>query len=102
VDDDFTADLQARTLAAFRLKPWHAGLARPPLRVRIWRAVTFSYRRRGGAVDWRPWNAAEAAYRAQREAFEAALPGRAAEVAGQLSEGLPDGLRFEWTQEPGP
>ena len=73
----------------------------PPLRVRFWRAVTFAYRR-GKAVDWRSYNAAEAEYLASQEAFKAALPGRAQEIADDLSGMLPDGMRFEWRPDETP
>ena len=95
-DEEFAAVLQSQVLAAFGLKPWQAGLEPPPLRIRFWRAVTFAYRR-GKAIDWRSYNAAEAEYRAQMEAYAAGLPGRAQEIADELSGMLPDGMRFEWT-----
>src|SRR6185437_16112544 len=92
-------ELQASILRAYGLKPWDAGLVPVPLRVRLWRAVTLAYRR-GKAIDWRSYNAAEAEARAAHDAFLAALPGRAQEIADQISEGLPDGtLRFEWGPE---
>lgn len=97
-DDDFAAHVQAATLRAFGLKARDAGLAPVPLRVRMWRRLTFSYRR-GKAIDWRSYNAAEAEYHARQEAFAEALPGRMQEIAGQVSEGLPEGLRFEWEPE---
>lgn len=96
-EDEFAAQLSARTLEAFGLKAWDAGLAPVPLRVRFWRRLTFAYRR-GKVVDWTSYNAAEADYRARQEAYAAALPGRMQEIAEQVSEGLPDGLRFEWTE----
>ena len=97
-DEEFAAMLQRQVCAAFGLEPWDAGLEPVPLRVRFWRAVTFSYRR-GKAVDWRSYNAAEAGYLAREQAYEAALPGRAQEIADQLSGMLPDGMRFEWAAE---
>lgn len=97
-DEEFAAMLQRQVCAAFGLEPWDAGLEPVPLRVRFWRAVTFSYRR-GKAVDWRSYNAAEAGYLAREQAYEAALPGRAQEIADQLSGMLPDGMRFEWVAE---
>lgn len=87
--------VQAQVLRAFGLKPWDAGLAAVPLRIRIWRAVTRAYQR-GKAIDWRSYNAADAAARAAIEAYKAALPGRAQEIADELSEDLPPGMRFEW------
>ncbi len=87
-------DVQAAVLRAFGLKPWDAGLAPVPLRARIWRRLTFAYRR-GKAVDWRSYNAAEAEARAADEAYQAALPGRMREIVDRLSEGLPEGLRFD-------
>jgi len=100
-EDGSAAQFRAMTLAAFGLKPWDIGTAPVPLRVRVWRAVTFAYRR-GKAVDWRSYNAVEAEYRARQEEFEAALPGRAQTVADQLSGILPAGLRFEWGVTPEP
>jgi len=97
-EEEFAAALRSQVLAAFGLKPWDAGLEPAPLRVRFWRAVTFAYRR-GKAVDWRSYNAAEAGYLAREQAYEAALPGRVQEIADQLSGMLPDGMRFEWTAE---
>ena len=94
-EEEFAAMLRSQTLAAFGLKAHDAGLAPVPWHVRAWRAVTFAYRR-GKAVDWRSYNAAEAECRARDEAFRAALPGRAQEVADQLSGMLPEGMRFEW------
>jgi hypothetical protein len=93
-DKEFTAHVREATLRAFDLKPWDAGLAPVPLRVRIWRKLTFAYRR-GKAVDWSGYNPAEAEARAADEAYRAALPGRMRAVADLLGEGLPDGLRFE-------
>jgi hypothetical protein len=91
-------EIQAHILAAFGVKPWDAGVAPVPLRIRIWRALTFAYRR-GKAIDWRSWNEAEAHARAAEEAFKAALPGRLQDIADDLSEGLPDGMRFEWAPD---
>ena len=89
-------DLQAQILRAFGLHPWDITSAvRPPLRVRLWRAVTFA-RRRGKVIDWSSYEAAEAEARAAEAEYLAALPGRMAEIADRLSEGLPDGMRFEW------
>jgi hypothetical protein len=89
-------DLQAQILAAFGLKPWDITSAiRPPIRVRLWRAVTFA-RRRGKVIDWRSYEAAEAERLAGEAEYLSALPGRMAEIAEYLSGGLPDGLRFEW------
>lgn len=97
-DEELTSaeQIQACTLEAFGLKPWNIGAAPVPWRVRVWRRVTFAYRR-GKAIDWRSYNAAEAEMRARDEAYRAALPDRMQEIADQLSEGLPDGMRFEWT-----
>jgi hypothetical protein len=100
-EDRLAARLREQVLDAFGLEAWDAGLSPAPLRVRIWRKVTFAYRR-GKAIDWRSYNAAEAEYRAREEAFKAELPGRAQEVADQLSELLPDGMRFEWGLEEKP
>ena len=101
-EEEFAAMLRSQVLAAFGLEPWEAGLEPPPLRVRFWRAVTFAYRR-GKVVDWRSYNAAEAEYRERQEAFEAALPERAQEIADEISEMLlPDGMRFEWRPEETP
>jgi hypothetical protein len=94
-DGEFAAMLQRQILGAFDLKPWDAGLEPEPLRVRAWRAVTLA-RRRGKAIDWRSYNAAEAEFRAREEAYVTALPGRVQEIADRLSEGLPDGIRFEF------
>lgn len=96
--DEFADQIRAQTLAAFGLEEYDIGMAPVPLHVRIWRAVTFAYRR-GRAVDWRSYNAAEAEYQAREQAYVAALPGRVQEIAGQLSDALPDGLRFEWTSD---
>lgn len=90
---------QAQVLRAFGLKPWDITSAiRPPLRDRFWRAVTFA-RRRGKVIDWGPYEAAEAQYLVAETEYRVALPGRMAEIAEQLSEGLPDGLRFEWSTD---
>jgi hypothetical protein len=98
-DDAFAERLREQTLKVFGLKPWDiTATVRPPRRVRLWRAVTFA-RRRGKVVDWGPYEAAEAEAREADEAFAAGLPGRLAEIAGQLGKELPDGLRFEWTAE---
>jgi hypothetical protein len=95
----FRSQLQRQALEAFGVRPWHYGLAPVPLRVRIWRKLTFAYRR-GTAIDWRSYNAAEAEARAREAAFVAAMPGRAQAVADGLNERfahvLPDGLRFEF------
>ena len=89
-------ELRAHVLKAFGLKPWDITSAvRPPLRVRLWRKVTFA-RRRGKVIDWSSYEAAEAEMLARDAEYRAALPGRMAEIADQLSEGLPDGMRFEW------
>jgi hypothetical protein len=100
-EEEFAAQLRSQVLDAFGLKPWKIGLAPVPLRVRVWRAVTFAYRR-GRAVDWSSYNAAEAEYRERQEAFRAALPGRMQEVADKLSELLPEGMRFEYGPEETP
>jgi hypothetical protein len=99
-NDKSAALLQRQVCAAFGLKPWDAGLERPPLRVRIWRAVTFAYRR-GRAFDWSRYNAAEAGYLARQEAYMAALTGHMQAVADQLGGLLPDGMRFEWAGDDG-
>jgi hypothetical protein len=88
-------DIRQRILRAYGLKAWQAGVAPVPWPVRLWRAVTFAYRR-GKAIDWRSYNAAEKQAREQREAFAAALPERAREIAADLSRLLPDGMTFEW------
>jgi hypothetical protein len=95
--EEFAAHLREQVLGAFDVKAWDAGLATVPLRVRIWRKITFAYRR-GKAIDWAPYNKTEAEYRACEEAYRAALPGRMREITDRLSEGLPDGMRFEWTE----
>lgn len=87
--------VRSQVLAAFGLKEWQIGAAPVPWYARIWRAVTFAYRR-GKAVDWRSYNAAEAEYRAREQAYVAALPGRAQEIADQFSGMLPEDMRFEW------
>ena len=87
--------VRSQVLAAFGLKEWQIGAAPVPWYARIWRAVTFAYRR-GKAVDWRRYNAAEAEYRAREQAYVAALPGRAREIADQFSGMLPEDMRFEW------
>ena len=97
--DEMAEAVQAQVLRAFGLKPWDAGLAPVPLRVRIWRTITRAYQR-GKAIDWRSYNAAEAEARAATEAYKAALPGRAQEIADNLSAGLPDGMRFEFEWVP--
>jgi hypothetical protein len=94
-DEEFADFVRARTLGAFGLKAWRAGLAPVPLHVRIWRAVTSAYRR-GRAVDWSSCNTAETEFRERQRAFAADLPGRAHAIADLLSESLPDGLRFEY------
>lgn len=96
-EGEFAARLQRQTLGAFGLKAWDAGLAPVPWHVRLWRAVTFA-RRRGkvSPVDWESYNAAEGAFRQERERFEASIYDTAREVGERLSEALPDGLRFEW------
>lgn len=91
-------EIQASVLGAFGLKPWDVGAAPVPLRVRLWRAVTFAYRR-GRAIDWRSYNAAELAARAAEAAYLAALPDLTQGIADLLSESLPDGLRFEWVPD---
>jgi hypothetical protein len=96
--DEMAEAIQAQVLRAFGLKPWDAGLAPAPLRIRIWRIITRAYRR-GKAIDWRSYNTADAEARAATEAYKAALPGRVQEVADQLSDGLPDGMRFEWAPD---
>ena len=96
--DEMAEAIQAQILRAFGLKPWDAGLVPVPLRIRIWRTITRAYQRRK-AIDWRSYNAAEAEARAATEAYKAALPGRAQEVADRLSEGLPAGMRFEWAPD---
>lgn len=95
---EFADYLRSQTLAAFGLRDWQAGLAPVPWYMRLWHAVTFA-KRRGKVIDWQPLNAAEAEHHARQEAFAAGLPGRAQEIAGQLSGLLPDGLRFEWTAD---
>lgn len=98
-DDEMAAAVQADVLRAFGLKPWDmTATVCPPLRVRLWRAVTFAYRR-GKVIDWQSYEAAEAAMRAADEAYKAALPGRLQDIADDLSEALPDGMRFEWAPD---
>ena len=91
-------EIRADILRAFGLKPRDVGAAPVPLRIRIWRAVTFAYRR-GRAVDWRSYNLADADYQARQEAYIAALPRREQAVADMLSDLLPDGMRFEWVTD---
>ena len=50
-------------------------------------------------LDVLAFDAFWALMRVRQDAFAAALPDRAAEVAGQLSALLPDGLRFEWVAD---
>jgi hypothetical protein len=92
---DEDEQIRSQILAAFGLKDWQAGLAPVPWYARLWRSATFAYRR-GKAVDWRSYNAAEAEFLARQEAFKGALPGEAQKIADQLSGLLPDGMRFEW------
>jgi hypothetical protein len=88
-EEGFAARLQEQTLAAFGLEPWEAGLAPvPPGEVPL--------------IDWESYNAAEAEYRAEMEAFKAALPGRMQEAADRFSDLLPEGMRFEWVADEGP
>ena len=91
-------ELSAQILAAFGVKPWDAGLAPVPLRLRAWRKITLAYRRRK-AVVWLSYSAAEAEARAADEAYAASLPGRmrdaAAEVNQRYAHLLPEGMRFE-------
>ena len=96
--DDLSEALRAQVLSAYGVKPWDAGLAPVPLRVRIWRAVTLA-RRRGKVIDWRSYIAAEAAHREAEAAYLATLPGLTQGIADLLSEFLPDGLRFEWVPD---
>lgn len=96
VSDD---EMKAQILRAYGLHPWDITSAvRPPLRVRLWRAVTFA-RRRGKVIDWGPYEAAEAEWLAEEAEYRANLPGRMVEIAERLSAGLPDGMRVEWTAE---
>lgn len=95
--DEFGEMLKAQTLAAFGLKPWDIG-GPVPRRVRFWRAVTFAYRR-GKAVDWRSYEVAEAQAQQRNVEFRAGMDARVQEVADQISEGLPGGLRFEWAPD---
>jgi len=98
-DDAFAEQLREQTLKAFGLKPWDiTGTVRAPWRVRFWRTLTFA-KRRGKVTDWGPYEAAEAEAREAHQAFAAGLAERMTEAAEALSEGLPDGLRFEWTAE---
>lgn len=97
--DDPARLAAADILKAFGLKPWDITSAvRPPLRVRLWRAVTFA-RRRGKVIDWSSYEAAETEARAAEAEYLSALPGRMQEIADRLSEGLPGGMRFEWAQD---
>jgi hypothetical protein len=52
-----------------------------------------------GERIFRTYEEAWVAKRVADEAFVAALPGRAAAIAEQLSALLPDGLRFEWVAD---
>jgi hypothetical protein len=97
--DEMADAVQEQVLRAFGMKLWDiTATVRPPLRIRVWRAVSFA-RRRGRVIDWAPYEAAEAELRAADEAYLAALPGRMQEIADQLSEGLPDGMRFGWAPD---
>ena len=87
--------VRSQVLAAFGLKEWQIGAAPVPWYARIWRAVTFAYRR-GKAVDWRSYNAAEAEYRAREQAYVAAITSEPQEIADQFSGMLPEDMRFEW------
>lgn len=49
-----------------------------------------------GELVFPTYESAWAYVRAEEAAFAAALPGRAQAIADALSEGLPDGMRFEW------
>jgi hypothetical protein len=91
--DELSGRIKAETLHAFGLKPWDTG-GPVPGRVRIWRAVTFACRR-GKAIDWRSYNMAEEQARAAGAAYLASVQERADRIADGLSEGLPDGLRFD-------
>lgn len=91
-------ELQRAVLRTLGLKAYDAGLAPVPWRVRLWRRVTFAYRR-GKAVDWRSYNEAWAQAKAEEVVFEVELPGRAQAIADAISEVLPEGMRFEWTTE---
>jgi hypothetical protein len=94
VSDD---DLQTQVLSAFGLKPWDiTSTVRPPWRIQLWRKLTFA-RRRGKAIDWRSYEAAEAEALAREAGYAANLPHRLQETADALSEMLPDGMRFEWS-----
>jgi hypothetical protein len=86
-EEEFAARLRSQVLDAFGLEPREAGLAPvPPGEVPL--------------IDWDSYNAAEAEYLAQVEAFRAALPGRmqdaADEVNRQFADVLPEGMRFEY------
>ena len=97
--DEMADAIRAQILRTFGLKPWDiTATVRPPLRVRLWRAVTFAYRH-GRVIDWASYEAAEAHMRAADEAYRAALPGRLQDIADDLSEALPDGMRFEWAPD---
>lgn len=95
-------ELAEQILAAYDLKPWDAGLAPVPLRIRIWRAVTLAYRR-GKAINWRSYNAAEAEARVAEAAYISSLPARAADAAAEVNwlmgDVLPDGMSFEWVTD---
>ena len=97
--DEMADAIRAQILRTFGLKPWDITAAvRPPLRVRLWRAITFACRR-GRGIDWCSYEAAEAAMRAADEAYLAAMPRRMQDIADELSEALPDGMRFEWAPD---
>jgi hypothetical protein len=94
---EFAARLQRRTLRAFGLKRWDIGMVPVPWYARIWHVITFAKRRgKVSPIDWEKYNAAEGAFRDEREKFEAAVYDAAREIGDQLSAALPDGLRFEW------
>lgn len=97
--EEFAAGVRRQVLSTFGVKDWQAGLAPVPWYGRLWRRLTFAYRR-GAAVDWEPYNAAEAECRARDEMFRAGLPGRMHEAADEVNrrfaDVLPEGMRFEW------
>jgi len=50
IPDALRKQMQAEILKAFDLKPWHAGLAPVPWRVRVWRKISFARWRVSRAV----------------------------------------------------
>lgn len=94
-DDEISAQLREHIRAAFSMD---ARPAQPPGRLeRAWRKVSPKWRRaRRIARSFASYDRAHAEFQAEQAAYAAALPGRMNDVAAQVSELLPEGLRFEW------